>query len=121
MQKRGFILPFTIILALVVLTSLGLWYRQVALQGFLANRLLQQRSLYIECRSLIPALKEKLDTLDPAELNSEAADFLIVEVDQQPRWLVDRSVWADGRVQFTFRFAGQGHEPLKLIVPYDRK
>lgn len=121
MQTRGFILPFTIVLALVVLTSLGLWYRQVALQGFLANRLLQQRSLYIECHSLIPVLKEKLDTLDLAELNSKDAGFLKVEVDQQPRWLVDRSVWADDRVQFTFRRAGQGHEPLKLIVPYNRK
>ncbi len=121
MQRRGFILPFTIILALVVLTSLGLWYQQVALQSFLASRLLQQRGLYVECRSLIPALKEKLDTLDTAELSSEDAGFLVVEVDQQPRWLVNRSIWVNDRVQFTFRRAGQGIEPLKLTVPYNRK
>ncbi len=121
MQKKGFILPFSIILALVVLTSLGLWYRQVILQSFLADRLLLQRSLYIECRSLLPVLTEKLDGLSLSALESDEDKFLIVEVNHQKRWQVDRSAWVNDRVRFVFRRMGQNNEPLVLNIPYQRQ
>ncbi len=62
-SQRGFVLVFSIVLALIVLTSLGLWYQQIIIQGFLGERLIQQRSLYVECRSLLPVLIEELDKL----------------------------------------------------------
>lgn len=120
MRKRGFILPFSIILALVVLSSLGLWYRQVTLQSFLADRLLLQRSLYVECRSLIPVLTEKLNGLSLTALKSAEKGFLAVEVGQQIRWQVDRSAWKNDRIRFVFNRTGQKYEPVVLIMPYHR-
>ncbi len=120
MRKDGFILPFSIILALVILTSLGLWYRQVILQSFLADRLLLQRSLYIECRSLIPALREKLNGLDVQKLTQEEYGFLTVEVDHRPRWRIDRLPWKDNRIRLAFTRIGRSEEPLKLVIPYQR-
>lgn len=121
MKRQGFVLPFSIILALVVLTSLGLWFRQVVLQGYLAERLLLQRSRYLECRSLLPALKERLDGLSLTDLNMNEEGFLQVDVDGRSRWRVDRSAWAEGRVRFYFRRAGGNDEPLVLMIPYERK
>ncbi|MBT4264982.1 MAG: hypothetical protein HN580_06280 [Deltaproteobacteria bacterium] len=121
MRKGGFILPFSIILALVILTSLGLWYRQVILQSFLADRLLLQRSLYIECRSLIPALRKKLNGLDLQKLAQQEDGFLTVEIDHHPRWRIDRSPWTDERIQLTFSRIGRSEEPLTLVIPYQRK
>lgn len=121
MERRGFILPFSIILALVVLTSLGLWYRQVVLQGYLAERLLLQRSFYIECRSLMPVLLEKMDHLDPSTLEMDETEFMTVEVNQHLRWQIGRSALSNGRVRFDFRRAGRNDEPLVLTTPYERK
>ncbi|MFH2132998.1 MAG: hypothetical protein ABIK68_21645 [bacterium] len=121
MNKDGFILPFSIILALVVLTSLGLWYRQVILQSFLADRLLLLRGQYIECRSLIPVLTEKLNQLEMQRLSLPEDRFLMAEVDHQIRWQVDRSAWVDDRIRFAFKRVGRDEEPLLLIVPYHRK
>ncbi len=121
MRRDGFILPFSIILALMILTSLGLWYRQVILQSFLADRLLLQRSLYIECRSLMPALKENLDELDLQKLAQAENRFLTVEVDHRVRWRIDRSPWAGQHIQFTFNRIGRSEEPLTLVIPYQRQ
>lgn len=120
MTQRGFILPLTIILALVILTSLGLWYRQTVLQSFLAERLLKQRGGYIECRSLIPVLKARLDGLSLSQLHMDETDFLVVDLDHRPRWRIDRSAWTNNRVRFVFRRSGSEEEPLALIVPYNR-
>jgi len=120
-KRRGFILPFSLMLALVVLTSLGLWFRQVVLQGFLAERLLVQRSEYIECRSFLPALKEKLDQLSLQELQSPVTRFMEVDVDGLARWQIDRSQFEQGRVRFSFFRVGRGDEPLVLVMPYERK
>ncbi len=121
MRRDGFILPFSIILALMILTSLGLWYRQVILQSFLADRLLLQRSLYIECRSLMPALREKLNELDLQKLAQEENGFLTVEVNHHLRWRIDRSSWAGEHIQFTFNRIGRSEEPLTLVIPYQRQ
>lgn len=120
-SRDGFILPFSIILALVILTSLGLWYRQVILQSFLADRLLFQRTLYIESRSLIPVLTEKLNELDLQKLAQKEEGFLTVEIDHLQRWQVDRSALLDERIQFIFRRVGRSDEPLTLVIPYQRK
>lgn len=121
MQEKGFILPFSIILAFVVLSSLGLWYRQVILQGFLAEQLLHQRRLYSECRSLIPALNEKLNGLSHSALEIKEEDFMIVEVDHHLRWRIDRSAWIGNKVRFVFHKSGQNSEPIKLTIPYNRE
>lgn len=121
MRRDGFILPFSIILALMILTSLGLWYRQVILQSFLADRLLLQRSLYIECRSLMPVLKEKLNGLDVQKLAQPENSFLTVEADLRPRWRIDRSSWAGEHIQFTFNRIGRSEEPVTLVIPYQRQ
>lgn len=120
MRRRGFILPFTIILALVVLTSLGLWYRQTVLQSFLADRLLRQRGYYIECRSLIPTVLEKLEQASLTALETGQTGFLIIEVDHQPRWQIDRSAWSNDRIRFSFKRMGRNEEPVVLTVPYHR-
>jgi hypothetical protein len=121
MRRAGFILPFSIILALMILTSLGLWYRQVVLQSFLADRLLLQRSLYIECRSLIPALKEKLHEADLQKLTQAADGFLTVELDHRQRWRIDRSAWTGEHIRLTFNRIGRSEEPLTLVIPYQRQ
>jgi len=120
MRNKGFILPFSIMLALVVLTSLGLWYRQVILQSFLADRLLVQRSQYIECRSLIPILIEKLNGLDLQKLDQAQPEFLTVKIGHLSRWQIDRSALVDKHIRFIFKRVGLSEEPLILVVPYQR-
>ena len=120
MRKNGFILPFSIISALVILTSLGFWYRQTVMQGFLAKRLVQQRGAYIECRSLMPMLRERLDLVSAETLGNSENAFMLVDVNHQHRWRIDRSAWKNEKIRFRFHRAGQNDEPIELIIPYRR-
>lgn len=118
--KKGFILPFTLILALLVLTTIGLWYRQVLLQSFLAKRLIEQRSLYLECRSLLPIMVRKLNEIETEELQRAQTDFFQVTSQKQLRWQVDRSAWVENKIRFTFRLVGEDIETLNMTVSYKR-
>ncbi len=118
---NGFILPFTIVLALIVLTALALWYRQVILQSHLAERLVLQRALYIECKSLLPVLIEKLHELEDDELLKAQINFLEVKNENRFRWKIDRSQLIDSKIRFKFRIMGRNIESFDLTVPYSMK
>ncbi len=119
--QRGFVLVFSIVLALVVLTSLGLWYQQIIIQGFLGERLIQQRSMYVECRSLLPILIEELDKIEPGDLDKSHVKFMNVSVEGQLRWTIDRSELVNNKIRFTFSPMNMQGEPLKLTVKYEQK
>ncbi|MCP4755170.1 MAG: hypothetical protein GY866_30200 [Proteobacteria bacterium] len=119
--KPGYILPFSVILAAILLAMLGLWYRQVVLQSYLAERLLQQRALYIECRSLVPILIDELDKLDVDELIQKQEDFFKVKGTDRLRWKIDRSKWIDDKIRFTFKLRDQSIDSLNLTIHYTRE
>ncbi len=120
-SSKGFILPLSMILALVVLTSIGLWYRQIVVQSYLSERLIHQRSLYIECRSLLPVLIQKLDEKEEKDLLQAEEDFLNVEEQGNIRWKVDRSAAFGSKIRFTFKLTNSSMEPIRLTIPYSKQ
>ena len=113
------ILPLVVILSLIVLTSLGFWYRKAIVQSFLSERLIAQRIRYNECKSLMPILKHKLDDVAEDDLKHEDETFLTVSVAGKEQWQVGRSKLQSGKVTFTFTTAGSFQEPIRLTLPYD--
>lgn len=112
---------FSIILALVVLTSLGLWYQQIIIQGFLGERLIQQRSMYVECRSLLPVLIEELGKTEPGGLNLSHESFMNISVKGKLRWRIDRSELINNKIRFTFNPMSAQGEPLTLTVKFEKE
>jgi len=110
----------TVILGVIILTSLGLWYQQVVLQSFLAERLIEQRGLTIECRSLIPVLVDKLDQLEVVDLAQEQKNFLEIKESDRIRWRISRSKRVENKIRFTFWFKKESVETLNLTVFYNR-
>ena len=120
-MSRGYVLPIAVILGVIIMTTLGLWYQQVVLQSFLAERLIEQRGFTIECQSLIPILKERLDQLEDRELDQEKKDFMIVREDGRARWRIDRTKRIMNKIRFTFRPGDGGSDELKFTIFYERK
>ena len=114
-------MPVTVIFGVIIMTSLGLWYQQIVLQSFLAERLIEQRALAIECRSLIPILIKKLDQLDVGELEEAKENFLEISENNSVRWRIDRSEHTANKIRFTFWLAKESEETLNLTVHYSRK
>ena len=120
MQRRGFILPFVIVLSLILLTAFSFWYKQTLLQSALAKRLLEQRAYYAECRSLLPYIKGKLDAVELERLKDEKIGFLTVKRNRESIWEIDRSAWRQGKIKLTFRRVGGSEDSIELIIKYDR-
>lgn len=118
-REKGMVLPLVIILSLIILTSLGFWYRKTIVQSFLSERLIEQRVRYNECKSLMPALKSKLNNTSSDALLNDDNDFLIIEVSGVERWRVARSRIFAGKIVFTFSDTKSTREPIRLTLPYD--
>ena len=114
----GYILPLSWIVAIIILTSIGLWYQKITVQSFLAQRLIEQRGLFLECESLLPFLTEELEKLDHSELIKEKKDFIQIERPNRGAWTIDRSKWMDNKVQFIFRKDKEELQTIALTVFY---
>jgi len=119
-SQSGFLLPFCILISAILLTTSGFWYQQVILQSFIAERLLDQHKLYIESQSLIPFLKEQLDQLSDEELLQNQESFKIVEVQEVPRWRIERSMWKNQKIRFAFHLLNGEFEPLMITINYNK-
>ena len=119
--QRGFVLVFSIILALVVLTSLGLWYQQIIIQGFLGERLIQQRSMYVECKSLLPVLIDELGKTEPGDFDLIHENFMNISVEGKLRWRIDRSELINNKIRFTFYPMSTQGESLALTVMFENE
>ncbi len=117
---QGYVLPFVVVLSVIVLTSLGVWYRQVILQSFLSERLLSQRIDYNECKSLIPILRQMLDGLSQEELGTADESFYIINNQGEERWKISRSSWNGEKIEFRFQLLLEKREPIRLVVVYSR-
>jgi hypothetical protein len=120
-MSKGYVLPITVIVGVIIMSSLGLWYQQAVVQSFLAERLIEQRGYTIECQSLIPILIERLDQLGEDELNQEKANFMVVEEDGRTRWRIDRSKHVMNKIRFTFWPGDTSSESLNFTVLYPKK
>lgn len=115
-KQRGFILIGAIIFSMVLLTTISLWYRQIILQKYIAERLVENHMLLTECRSLLPTLNNKLKSLDlPAILEAEEG-FLILKESGSIRWKINRNAWKNGGVTFIFHYYRKDIEPLRIRV-----
>ncbi len=112
----GFVLPSVIILSLVILTLTANWYRQVTVQSYLAERVIDQKALLSECKSLIPYLKMKLGELSSEEIIQEQPDFVILKDGQSIRWKIDRSAWINNKVKFSFFASNNIARPDKIVL-----
>jgi hypothetical protein len=120
--RRGFVLPLTVLLTLMLLTGFGYWYRQVIWQSYLGERLVLQRLWYLECQSLLPMLKVQLDRLAVEELQQPVDRFVRLESSQRLRWEIDRGAWYQQQVPFVFHRMDRPDRPsLVLTVPYSRE
>jgi hypothetical protein len=120
-RRRGFVLPLTILLTLMLLTAFGYWYRQVVLQSHLGQRLVVQRGWYLECQTLLPLLKKQLDRLGIEELQQPADRFVSLETGQRLRWEIDRGAWRQHQVPLVFRRVDRTDRPsLALMLHYVR-
>lgn len=118
-REKGMVLPLVIVLSLVILTSLGFWYRKTIVQSFLSERLIEQRIKYNECKSLIPVLRQKLDDTPSDDLMHDDEVFLIVSVSGVERWRVARSRIISGKVIFTFSNEASFQDPIRLTLSYN--
>ena len=114
----GFILPLVVLLSLVVLTLVADWYRQVTVQSYLAERVIERKALLLECKSLMPYLKRRLATLTATELVREQPDYLVIQEGTSTRLKVDRSAWADNRISFSFHFPADGKLDGTVLTTY---
>lgn len=112
----GYILPLSWVAAVIILTSIGLWYQKITVQSFLAKRLIEQRGLFLECESLVPFLKDELKKLDHHQLIEEKESFLKIGRPNSEVWIIDRSKWMDDKIQFTFKLEGEEIQKIVLTV-----
>ncbi|MCP4297928.1 MAG: hypothetical protein GY786_20260 [Proteobacteria bacterium] len=118
MRWHGFILPFSVLAATILLTSAGFWYKQSFVQSRLENLMIEKHILYIECNSLIPILLKKLRKLPAAKLLEDENNFLIVQVGFIPRWSIDRLSLQNNNVPFIFHQSGKNTSPIKITTPF---
>jgi hypothetical protein len=109
---QGMILPVVVILSFIIMAALGTWYRQIVMQSFLSERLIHQRAVLIECRSLLPLLRSKVVELTVDELKQMDTEFLRVDDTISPRWRISRSALMDKKMVFTFE--PQNHYPKSV-------
>lgn len=119
-NQKGFVLPLVIVFSFIMMSSLAIWYRQVVVQSFLSEQLLLQHSLYKECQSLLPVLKEKLDTLESSELTIAQPSFFTLEDNGKMIWTIDRSPWEDELIVLTFREQSEMGKSVLLPIHYKR-
>ena len=117
---RGYVLPLVIILSLVMMTAVSVWYRQVVLQSFLSERLILQRAIYQECWSLLPLLREKLDSSTAEELTSGDDKFFSLAYSGNVIWSISRSALQGGKLTLTFTNQDPKLEPVVLVIAYSR-
>lgn len=115
---KGFVLPLVVVISLIIMTGLGVWYRQVILQSFLSERVIQQRTAFIECRSLFPLLRAKMDQLTSEELQQHDESFLVVKDGTMIRWTIYRSAVFNGKVVFDFKPDHHYTKPIRLTMGY---
>ena len=99
---RGFIFLLVVVMSLIIMSALGVWYRQVILQSFLSDRIIQQRAAFIECRSLLPVLRVMTAQLTDEDLKREDKAFLLIKDEEQLRWTIVRSALAGEKLVFEF-------------------
>ncbi len=119
--NKGMVLPFVIVLSLIILTSVGFWYRKMLVQSFLSERLIVQRSSYNECESLMPILKKRLDTVSTKDLEHSNDDFLTLKTEGKAQWKISRSALTEDKVLFTFIPVDKSLETINLNLNYSRK
>ncbi len=115
-KNSGFVLPSVVILSLVVLTLTAIWYKQVTLQSYLAKRVIEQKARFLECKSLVPFLKEKLEELTSEDLLREQVDFITIGKGGQIRWKIAKSAWINNQVKFTFYSTNSSSESDKIVL-----
>lgn len=118
--QEGYVLPLVVVVSVIILSGLGIWYRQVILQSYLSERLLKQRIMYNECKSLLPLMRPLLSDLSTTDLGSADEAFYVVENAGKSRWRIERSRWDGRKVKFTFNFLQGNREPIVLTVDYFR-
>jgi hypothetical protein len=116
-NRHGFLLPFSFVTALILLTSAGFWYQQTVVQSKLEGFFLEKHLLYMECNSLIPFLVDKLKQLPANKLKKGDSDFQVVQVESVTRWRISRSSVIRNRVQFIFQ-GTQSKPPIKITITY---
>jgi hypothetical protein len=118
--NKGIVLPLVIVLSLIVLTSMGIWYRKMIVHGFLAERVIQQRIAFKECNTLVPILKNHLESVPLGDLKQADEHFFAISVQGEQQWAVSRSAWIDGKIIFNFKSATKVQEPVRLTIGYSR-
>lgn len=121
MKKKGIVLPLVMVLSLILLTAIGVWYRKVIVQGYLAERLVQQRIAFKECTSLLPILKKRTESLSIEELKKTDNQFFKITVQKGQQWVVSRSAWLNGKIVFEFRSHNKSQEPVRLTIWLERE
>ncbi len=118
----GYILPSTIIISIIVITTIGFLYQQSIVQQALAKNLIQQTAIYAECNSLIPILKTRLDQESTEDLMNSNKAFISIFGSGGERWQIERSAWQNQKIQFTFILveAQSTMDPIKLTINYQR-
>jgi len=114
----GYILPLSWVAAMIILTSIGLWYQKVTIQSFLAQRLIEQRGVFLECESLVPFLTDELKKLDQSQLIKEEKGFMQIKRPDNGLWIIDRSKWMNNKVQFTFRLEKEAVQKIALTISF---
>lgn len=118
--SKGYILPLTVILTLALVTSLGVWYRNVVLSGYISERMIRQRGAYRECQSLLPHLRSMLEEIPLEDLEKKQNGFLLLKDGGRDRWIIHRSAWKHGKVVFTFEALDDVLRPVRLSLFYER-
>lgn len=118
--QKGFALPLVIVFSLVILSALGVWYRQVVIQSFLSEQLFIQHAVYQECWSLVPLLREELDKSDRSSLLVEQLGFYSLVDEGNIIWTVDRSEMKNDLIILTFRNLQQPLKSVTLPIYYKR-
>lgn len=108
-------MPTAILFTFLILSSLGLWYKQVIFQGVISERLKENRGVYIESESLLPFLKERAQLLSISELAVSDPDFLEVEIEGKSRVKIGRSELKGEKIRFQFNIQGKGQKVMYHI------
>lgn len=110
----------SIIFSTIILTLLAVWYRQVILQTYLSEHLLQNSDVLMECRSLLPVLQDKVKRMSKKVLLQSESDFLVLKEKGKIRWKIDRKAWQYDGICFIFHLQESDREPIRLKIAYLR-
>ncbi|MGK0289917.1 MAG: Tfp pilus assembly protein PilX [bacterium] len=100
-RSRGFILIAMMVVILVSLSLLGVWYQQIILQTHLTQQVVQQKIMFVECKSLTVILLKRINQSSISKQEAQK-DFYTVNDENGIRWTVSRSAIVTNIVQFTF-------------------